>query len=64
MKQQEFLDPFIATAVGESILGQAPRSLSVVGQICERVKNSYSPLYTSYDFLVWWILQDFRVNVR
>ncbi len=24
MKQQEFLDPFIATAVAQSILGQAP----------------------------------------
>ncbi len=26
MKKQEFLDQFIATAVGQSILGQAPRS--------------------------------------
>ncbi len=25
MKKQEFLDQFIATAVGQSILGQAPR---------------------------------------
>ncbi len=30
MKKQKFLDPFIATAVAQSILGQAPGRISAL----------------------------------